>query len=354
MGEITTDLVSEIGTPFDLRVDNLPEAPARMDRLLFGDNQFFGVNHMSEEKARAQQMRFQDIGAVMQVLDYAYDDGVTTFMCTTHDRIAEVCDRIREQPSRYADMKFFPCMPYAHKYANAMTEDGVLGAIRRFLPEEGLFDSIARGTSSLARKDIEGISTLLIDAELKMFAGLSTPVIWMQNVIVDMLSGMGFIDAFRIFSDHVRTRYGAEPGFITMNLPKTLDDLDRAGVVNPIVCSNINKIGLPDVRWCRRLSRRTRAQAVPCGGDVGVRQWRHRSAGGHRMGLRTAQPGVDCVRRLQSGQYRLHRAAWSTSTGASSGAKTDRIRWAPPGRDLIPESPWLPLVLRCRAARDLR
>ncbi len=243
MGEISTDLISEIGTPFDLRVGNLPEAPARMDRLLFGDNQFFGVNHMSEEKARAQQMRFQDIGAVMQVLDYAYDDGVTTFMCTTHDRIAEVCDRIREQPSRYADMKFFPCMPYAHKYANAMTEDGVLGAIRRFLPEEGLFDSIARGTSSLARKDIEGISTLLIDAELKMFAGLSTPVIWMQNVIVDMLSGMGFIDAFRIFSDHVRTRYGAEPGFITMNLPKTLDDLDRAGVVNPIVCSNINKIG---------------------------------------------------------------------------------------------------------------
>ena len=105
-----------------------------MDRLLFGDNQFFGVNHMSEEKARAQQMRFQDLDSIMQVLDYAYDDGVTTFMCTTHDRIAEVCDRVREQPTRYVDMKFFPCMPYAHKYANAMTEDGVLGAIRRFLP----------------------------------------------------------------------------------------------------------------------------------------------------------------------------------------------------------------------------
>ena len=191
-----------------------------MDRLLFGDNQFFGVNHMSEEKARAQQMRFQDLDAIMEVLDDAYDDGVTTFMCTTHDRIAEVCDRVREQPTRYADMTFFPCMPYAHKYANAMTEDGFLGAIRRFLPEEGLFDSIARGTSSLARKDIEGISTLLVDAEMKMFAGLSTPVIWLQNVVVDLLSGLGFIDAFRIFADHVRTRYDAEPGFITMNLPR--------------------------------------------------------------------------------------------------------------------------------------
>ncbi len=57
-----------------------------MDRLLFGDNQFFGVNHMSEEKARAQQLRFQEIDAVIDVLDDAYDEGVHTFMCTTHDR----------------------------------------------------------------------------------------------------------------------------------------------------------------------------------------------------------------------------------------------------------------------------
>ncbi|MFJ2543462.1 hypothetical protein [Microbacterium sp. NPDC087589] len=214
-----------------------------MDRLLFGDNQFFGVNHMSEEKARAQQMRFQDTDAIMGVLDAAYDEGVHTFMCTTHDRIAEVTDHVRAHPDRYADMTFFPCMPYAHKYANAVTEDGFLGAIRKFLPEEGLLDSIARGTSSFARKDIEGVTTLLIDAEMKMFEGLNTPVIWLQNVVVDLLSGLGFTDAFRIFADHVRKRYNAEPGFITMNLPRLLDDLDKAGVENPIVCSNINKLG---------------------------------------------------------------------------------------------------------------
>ena len=214
-----------------------------MDRLLFGDNQFFGVNHMSEEKARAQQMRFQDVDAIMRVLDDAYDAGVHTFMCTTHDRIAEVTEIVRANPERYAEMKFFPCMPYAHKYANAVTDDGFLGAVRRFLPDEGLLDSVARGASSFAKKDIEGITTLLIDAELKMFAGLSTPVIWLQNVVVDLLSGLGFTDALRIFADHVRTRHGAEPGFITMNLPRLLDDLDSVGVENPIVCSNVNKLG---------------------------------------------------------------------------------------------------------------
>jgi hypothetical protein len=214
-----------------------------MDRLLFGDNQFFGVNHMSEEKARAQAMRFQDPDAIMAVLDAAYDEGVTTFMCTTHDRIADVCERVRAKPDRYADFTFYPCMPYAHKYANAMTDYGMMGAVKRFLPDEGLFDAALRGGMSLAKKDIEGITTLLIDAEMKMFQGLKTPVIFLQNVVVDLLLGLGFKEAFRIFADHVKKRYNAEPGFITMNLPKLLDVLDELGIENPIVCSNINKVG---------------------------------------------------------------------------------------------------------------
>ncbi|MCC2680684.1 MAG: hypothetical protein K0S36_248 [Nitrosospira multiformis] len=214
-----------------------------MDRLLFGDNQFFGVNHMSEEKARAQMMRFQDLTAVIDVLDNAYDEGVTSFMCTTHDRIAMVCDHMRSNPQRYKDFQFLPCMPYAHKYANAVTEDGMIGALKRFLPEEGIVNAALRGGMSLARKDIEGITTLLVDAEMKMFTGLNTPVIFLQNVVVDLLLGLDFKAAFRIFADHIKSRYNAEPGFITMNMPKLLDALEEVGIENPIVCANINKIG---------------------------------------------------------------------------------------------------------------
>jgi hypothetical protein len=214
-----------------------------MDRLLFGDNQFFGVNHMSEEKARAQVMRFQSIDSVIDVLDAAYDANVRTFMCTTHDRVALICDHVRANPDRYADFAFYPCMPYAHKYANAVTELGMLGALKRFLPDDGLLDAAIRGGSSMAKKDIEGLTTLLVDAEMKMFDGLKTPVIFLQNVVVDLLLGLRFRDAFRIFADHVEHRYGAQAGFITMNLPALLPVLEEQGVDNPIVCSNINKIG---------------------------------------------------------------------------------------------------------------
>lgn len=214
-----------------------------MDRILFGDNQFFGVNHMSEEKARAQAMRFQDTAAVIDVLDDAYAEGIRTFMCTTHERIAEVCDHVRAHPEEYRDFKFYPCMPYAHKYANAAAELGVLGAIRSFLPAENAFGALLKGGMSLARKDLEGLATLLVDAEMKMFAGLSTPIIFLQNVAVDFLLGLGFDEAFRIFADCVRDRYAAEPGFITMNAPRLLARLEKVGIENPIICANINKIG---------------------------------------------------------------------------------------------------------------
>lgn len=218
-------------------------AEANMDRILFGDNQFFGVNHMSEEKARAQAMRFQDTAAVIEVLDDAYAEGIRTFMCTTHERIAEVCDHFRAHPDKYPDFKFYPCMPYAHKYANAAAELGVMGALRSFLPEENALGALLKGGMSLARKDIEGLATLLIDAEMKMFAGLQTPVVLLQNVATDFLLGLGFDEAFRIFADCVRERYGAEPGFITMNAPALVPRLAKLGIEQPIICANINKIG---------------------------------------------------------------------------------------------------------------
>jgi hypothetical protein len=214
-----------------------------MDRIIFGDNQFFGVNHMSEEKARAQSIRFRNNEAIIEVLDRAYSLGIRTFMCTTHERMAEICDHFRVNAARYPDYRFYPCMPYAHKYANAVTDLGLLGALKSFLPDTGALTAVVQGAKAIATSDIESITRLLIDAEMKMFAGLSTPVVFLQNVVTDLLLGLGFKDSFRTFSDYVRERYNAEPGFITMNLPMLLDVLDEVGIENPIVCANINKAG---------------------------------------------------------------------------------------------------------------
>lgn len=213
-----------------------------MDRILFGDNQFFAVNHISDEKSRAQSIKFKEDKTILETIDIARDLGVETFMCTTHDRIINICDMIREEPEKYRNFSIYPCMPYAHKYANAVTELGILGTIKQYVPGN-FFGSIFKGGMAVVSKDYISIMELMIDAEMKMFKKINTPVIFLQNVITDLLLGLGMKDILKAFHDYVKKKYNAEPAFITMNMPKLLDVLESVGIENPIICSSINKAG---------------------------------------------------------------------------------------------------------------
>ena len=213
-----------------------------MDRVLFGDNQFFAVNHLSDEKSRQQSMRFRDVKSIMYVLDQAIDLGINTFMCTTHDRIGEITEIMRNNKARYQDFNIFPCMPYAHKYANAVTELGIIGTIKEYVPGN-LFSFAIKGGMGVLNKDFGKLMEMLIDAEMKMFKGVNTPVIFIQNVLVDMVLGLGMYEVFAQYHAYIKKKYNAEPGYITMNMPKLLDALESVGIENPIICSSINKIG---------------------------------------------------------------------------------------------------------------
>lgn len=213
-----------------------------MEKVLFGDNQFFAVNHASDEKARAQSIRFRDDSSIIKVIDQSIELGIMTFMCTTHDRIGNICNHIRSNPDKYKGFKIYPCMPYAHKYANAVTELGIMGTIKQYVPGN-LFSTFAKGGFAFLNKDFIGLMELLIDAEMKMFKGIETPVIFIQNVLVDMILGLKMYDVFKEYDAYIRKKYNAEPGYITMNMPALLDALNSVGIENPIICSSINKIG---------------------------------------------------------------------------------------------------------------
>ena len=214
----------------------------KMEKILFGDNQFFAVNHVSDEKSRAQAIKFKDDDAIIKTLDIARQAGINTFMCTTHDRIAKICDIIRANPAKYKDFNIFPCMPYAHKYANAVTELGIVGTLKQYVPGNFL-GSLFKGGVAYLSKDHISIMELLIDAEMKMFKGINTPVIFLQNVVTDLLLGLGMVEVLEAFHSYVEKKYKAEAGFITMNMPKLLQELEKAGIENHIICSSINLAG---------------------------------------------------------------------------------------------------------------
>jgi hypothetical protein len=213
-----------------------------MEKVLLGDNQFFAVSHLSDEKSRAQSIRFKDDESIIRVLDQSISLGINTFMCTTHDRIGNICEHIGNNPSEYVGFKIFPCMPYAHKYANAVTELGILGTVKQYVPGN-IFGTFAKGGFAFLNKDFLKLMEIFIDAEMKMFKGISTPVIFIQNVLVDMILGLKMYEIFKEYDAYIRKKYNAEPGYITMNLPTLLDALNSVGIINPIICTSINKIG---------------------------------------------------------------------------------------------------------------
>lgn len=218
-----------------------------MDRVIFGDNQFFGINHMSEEAAQARAERFKDDGAIIDVIDAAYACGIHAFTFNTHERVGRLCHYLRTHSHRYPDLKLYPSIPYAYKYANAVNEKGMLGMINEFVfsgqSARKAVHTIVRGGMSIINKDMIEVMKLLIDSDMRVFRGLNVKAVFLQNTVTDLLLGFGVKSVFQEFAQHVRETYEAEPGFNTMNMPHLVDFLLECGIDNPIVCSTINKIG---------------------------------------------------------------------------------------------------------------
>lgn len=212
-----------------------------MDRIIFGDNQFFGINHISDEKSRELAIKYRKNEAVIDTLKIAYQNGIHSFMCTTHDRMIDI-SKLMIDDFALQRMVIYPCLPYAHKYANAVTELGIVGALKQYTPGS-LIGSLLKGGVAFVAKDYISIMKLMIDAELKMFKGVRTPIIFLQNVITDLLLGLGMGKVLKEFHDYVVKQYNAEAGFITMNLPLLSEVLQANGIDNPIICSSVNVNG---------------------------------------------------------------------------------------------------------------
>jgi hypothetical protein len=230
-----------------------------MDRVIFGDNQFFGVSHLSEERGMERLRRFQDTREIIKVIDAAYARGIHGFTFSTHDRVAQICDHFRANRARYASLRLYPVLPYAQKHAHKVNEKGVAGAIADVLLADnsigGAFGMLVRGSMAFLTQDPLKVMSLLVDVEMKMFRDLPLGAVFLQNNVADLLLGFGIKDVFRSFVKHVESKHNTRAGFMTLNLPRMVKFLTSAGIERPLVCTAINKIGFqmnPDVEAYHR------------------------------------------------------------------------------------------------------
>jgi len=225
-----------------------------IDRVVFGDNQFFGINHMSQEKAQQMAERFFDIGEIYRIYDTAFEIGIKAIMLNSNDRARDICNYFRKNKMKYQDIAWYPSIPYPHKYANLVAEKGIFPAINEVLFKDnsvmGALGKVTKGGMAVLSKDAITMMKLLIDVEVNIFRELNVKVIFLQNIVTDLLLGYGIREIFLEYCEYIRNKYNVLPGLITQNLPFLAKKLDEWGIKEVVICSSFNKIGYlmsPDV-----------------------------------------------------------------------------------------------------------
>jgi len=226
-----------------------------IDKIIFGDNQFFGINHMSQEKAQQLSEKFFDIVNIYNVYQMAFDSGIKAVMLNSNDRAKDICEYFRSNNSKYSEINWYPSIPYPHKYANLISEKGIIPTINDVLFKDnsalGVIGMMAKGGAAVMGKDAIKIMEMLIDVEMRMFKGLNVKVIFLQNIITDLILGYDIKELFSGYCDYIRKKYKVLPGLITQNMPLLKAKLELWGIDEVVICSSFNKIGYlmsPDIK----------------------------------------------------------------------------------------------------------
>jgi hypothetical protein len=226
----------------------------QVDKIIFGDNQFFGINHMSQEKAQQLSEKFFNINNIFSVYQMAFDAGIQAIMLNSNDRAKDICNHFKENKAKYSEIAWYPSVPYPHKYANLIAEKGIIPTINEVLFKGNTtmdaLNLIAKGGIAVLAKDAMKMMQMLIDVEMKMFKGLNIKVVFLQNIITDLMLGFDVKEVFYEYCEYIRKKYHALPGLITLNMPYLKSKLEEWDIKGVVICTSFNKIGYlmsPDI-----------------------------------------------------------------------------------------------------------
>lgn len=217
-----------------------------IDRVILGDNQFFGVNHMSQDKGKATYEQFKDLKEIKRILDYALSKGVRGVMFSTHPSIGEICDMIRGDKYLRENLNFYVNVPYIIKYVSMVTEMGMFETIKSTLEsqkENGRIKFMAKTLGNVMTLNHMGILERLIDVELAPFHGLNVKAVFLHNALCDLILGYNMKAVLKSYDKYIRKQYHAIPGYGTLNYVSFAHLLNKCGLEESLVMTAVNKNG---------------------------------------------------------------------------------------------------------------
>lgn len=210
-------------------------------KIILGDNQFFGVNHFDLQKGEETKSKFDDTDKIRSFIDLSLECGLDGFMINSNEKGYEIISNTDFDLSKEVHYS----IPYPHKYASMVNENGMMSLFSYLIKNTSIVRNVIGGVKLVATQNLKSITPLALNLEVPKSLRKGS-YIYMQNIITDMLMGMGRGDILIEFIKSV-VRLGYKPGIITLNpimFDKLLKKYEVTGLLNDlIVCFNINKEG---------------------------------------------------------------------------------------------------------------
>ena len=210
-------------------------------KIILGDNQFFGVNHFDLQKGEKTKLKFDTLKKIESFINDSLKIGLNGFMINSNEKGYKLVNNNKFDSSK----EIHYSIPYPHKYASMVNENGMLSLFKYLIKNTSLIKNIIGGAKLVTTQNLKSITPLALNLEVPRNLKKGS-YIYMQNIITDLLLGMGRGDILIEFINSV-VKMGYKPGIITLNpimFDKLLEDeKDAKWLKDLIVCFNINKEG---------------------------------------------------------------------------------------------------------------
>lgn len=208
-------------------------------KIILGDNQFFGINHFDIEKGAENKRLFDSTDKITAFLKDALNIGMDGFMINSNDDGFKIIS----QESFKSIKEIHYSIPYAHKYANMVNEEGMMSLFSHVMKNTSMISNITGGLKLIAQRDIKHLIPLAVDLEVPKQLPKGSYV-YLQNIITDLVMGLGRHDLLAQFITSVQKK-GYKPGIVTLN-PIMLNEAllkQEVDTSDMIMCFNINDAG---------------------------------------------------------------------------------------------------------------
>lgn len=210
-------------------------------KIILGDNQFFGVNHFDLNKGEKTKLKFDTASKIHGFINASLEIGLDGFMINSNEKGYEIVNTCKFNDSK----EIHYSIPYPHKYASMVNENGMMSLFSHLVKNTSFLKNLIGGVKLLSTQNLKSITPLALNLEVPKNLK-SGSYIYMQNIISDLLMGMGRGDILIEFIKNVKSM-GHKPGIITLNpimFDKLLHKYENPGLIKDlIVCFNINKEG---------------------------------------------------------------------------------------------------------------